>query len=66
MGLRLQVERLLQTLSEDERECITLKIYGSMTFKEIAAIRGVSINTAASWYRRGLQKLKTVFEKESS
>ncbi len=48
----------LDQLSADERESIVLKIHLGMTFREIAAIRGVSINTAASWYRRGLEKMR--------
>lgn len=53
--------RLLEILSQDERECIVLKLYNDLTFREIAEIRGVSLNTAASWYRRGLEKLRAEF-----
>ena len=52
------------TLSEDERECIVLKIHQGMTFREIATVRSVSINTAASWYRRGLERMRTALEKD--
>ena len=57
-----RLDDVLQTLSDNERESIVLKIYDGMTFKEIAALRRVSINTAASWYRRGLEKMKTVMK----
>ena len=40
-----------------------LKIHQGMTFREIAALRGVSINTAASWYRRGLEKMRIDLDK---
>ncbi len=53
----------LDQLSDDERESIVLKIHQGMTFREIAAVRGVSINTAASWYRRGLDKMRAALEK---
>jgi RNA polymerase sigma-70 factor (ECF subfamily) len=53
-----EIEHLMQLLSEEERETILLKVYSGMTFKEIATVRGVSINTAASWYRRGIRKLQ--------
>ena len=53
-----EIEHLMQQLSEDERESILLKVYSGMTFKEIADVRGVSINTVASWYRRGIQRLQ--------
>jgi len=56
----------LDTLSDDERECIVLKIHQGMTFREIAALRGVSINTAASWYRRGLDKMRAALEKDGT
>lgn len=54
----------MDTLSEDERECIVLKIHQGMTFREIATVRSVSINTAASWYRRGLERMRTALEKD--
>lgn len=61
-GLRLDLEAALNALGEDERETIVLKTYGGLTFEEIAAVREVSVNTAASWYRRGLEKLRKRFE----
>jgi len=60
--IQFQLDAALQTLSDDERESIVLKIYDGMTFKEIATLRQVSINTAASWYRRGLKKMKAVMK----
>lgn len=53
-----EAERLLTVLNGDERECVVLKIYSGLTFAEIAAVRGVSVNTAASWYRRALSKMR--------
>jgi RNA polymerase sigma-70 factor (ECF subfamily) len=52
---------LLDILSPDERECIVLKLFNDLTFREVAAVRGVSLNTAASWYRRGLEKLRAEY-----
>lgn len=66
LARRDEAEHLLQRLSEDERECVVLKIFNGLTFDEIASVRRVSINTAASWYRRGLAKMKTVAEEEAS
>ncbi|MGD1031581.1 MAG: sigma-70 family RNA polymerase sigma factor [Opitutaceae bacterium] len=51
---------LLGELGSDERESIVLKIYNDLTFQEIAVLRGVPVATAASWYRRGLEKMKTL------
>ena len=55
-----ELESLLTQLTEQERECIVLKIYNGLTFNEIAAVCGVSINTASSWYRRGIEKLRAI------
>jgi RNA polymerase sigma-70 factor (ECF subfamily) len=40
------------------REVITLKIWGGLTFAEIAGVLGVPANTAASRYRYGLAELR--------
>lgn len=66
LARRDEAEHHLQRLSEDERECVVLKIFNGLTFDEIAAVRRVSINTAASWYRRGLAKMRTGAEEEAS
>jgi len=60
------LHRALDQLSEDERESIVLKIHQGMTFREIAAIRGVSINTVASWYRRGLEKMRDTLQESGA
>jgi RNA polymerase sigma factor (sigma-70 family) len=47
-----------EVLSDDERECVVLKGLNGLTFREIADVRQVPLNTAASWYRRGIAKLR--------
>ena len=42
-----------------QREVLALKIDGGLTFAEIAAVIGTSINTAASRYRYAIEKLRT-------
>lgn len=59
-----EVEAGLRELSDDEREAVMLKIYSDLTFQEIADTRGVPLPTAASWYRRGIEKLKLRLTKE--
>ena len=61
-----EAEQLLLRLPDDEREAIVLKIYSGFTFKEIGELMGVSINTAASWYRRGIERLRTVFREDEA
>jgi RNA polymerase sigma-70 factor (ECF subfamily) len=55
---------LLQRLSADEREAIVLKIHGGLTFQQISELRGAPLPTVASWYRRGLERLKTMLTEE--
>ncbi len=47
------------TLPPAQREVLALKVDGGLTFAEIAAVIGTSINTAASRYRYALEKLRT-------
>ena len=60
--LARELDERLEKLSPDEREAIVLKIYEEFTFQEIADLRGVPLPTVASWYRRGLEKLKTLLQ----
>lgn len=62
--LARDLDEKLQQLSPDEREAIVLKIYDDLTFQEIAEVRGVPLATVASWYRRGLEKLKTLLHEK--
>lgn len=54
--------RLLQTalnqLSETQRDVVTLKIWGGLTFAEIAEALEIPVNTAASRYRYALEELR--------
>lgn len=59
-----EIDDLLQQLSPDEREAIVLKLYGDLTFQQIADVRQVPLPTVASWYRRGLDQLKTLLTAE--
>ena len=44
----------------EQREVIMLHLRGGMKFREIAGLQGISINTAKSRYRYGLEKLRTL------
>ena len=44
--------------SDEQKEVLTLKIWGELTFDEIARTLDASLNTVASRYRYALQKLK--------
>ncbi|WP_372370810.1 RNA polymerase sigma factor [Candidatus Uabimicrobium sp. HlEnr_7] len=53
----LSLEEALLRIPEEQREIVYLKIYGLLTFQEIADILKISINTATSRYRYGLEKM---------
>lgn len=47
-------------LTQDQREVVMLHLRGGMKFREIASLQGISINTAKSRYRYGLERLRTL------
>lgn len=53
-----QLFQQLEKLLPEQQETIIMKIFGGLTFKEIALATNQPLNTVASWYRRGLQTLK--------
>jgi RNA polymerase sigma-70 factor (ECF subfamily) len=48
----------MRKLPDIYREVITLKLWGELTFAEIAEALDISANTAASRYRYGLEELR--------
>lgn len=56
--------RALADLPDNQREAVVLKVFQEMTFKEIARICRLSIDTAASRYRYGLAKLRLFLEEK--
>lgn len=57
-----QVAEALALIPEDQREVIILRFFEELTLREIATVCGVSINTAASRFRYGMQKLRHLLE----
>ena len=67
--LPIDVIALQESFSQlpiEQREVLVLKIYDELTFKEIARTIGVSINTAASRYRYGIDRLKRALEEDQN
>jgi len=58
------VAELLGLFSDKEREIVVLKVYGGLTFREIAAVCGMRQGTVAATYWRGLRKLRERLEAE--
>jgi RNA polymerase sigma-70 factor (ECF subfamily) len=52
------IQGAMQKLPEIYREVVTLKVWGELTFLEIAEALRIPANTAASRYRYGLQELR--------
>ncbi|CAN5470571.1 sigma-70 family RNA polymerase sigma factor [soil metagenome] len=60
-----RVRAMLDMLPEEQREIIVMRHYADLTFKEIATLKGISINTALGRMRYGLINLrKTMAEKQ--
>ncbi len=53
-----QIEKALQTLPDYYKEVVILKIWGELTFEQIAETLDIPMNTAASRYRYALEKLR--------
>jgi RNA polymerase sigma factor (sigma-70 family) len=56
------VRSLVESLPEEQREVIVLRMYADLSFKEIANLTGVSINTALGRMRYGLINLRKMIE----
>jgi RNA polymerase sigma-70 factor (ECF subfamily) len=52
----------LAGLPDEQREVIILKAIEGFSFREIAAVCEISVNTAASRYRYGIEKLRSLLE----
>jgi RNA polymerase sigma-70 factor (ECF subfamily) len=60
-----QLERAMDHLSYEQREAVLLHTHGQMTFSAIAENLNVSVNTAKSRYRYGIENLRRFFEGEA-
>lgn len=57
---RTALEEALAQLPAEQQAVVHLKLWQGLTFDEIATALGLSANTAASRYRYGLEKLRTL------
>ena len=57
-----RVREVMAQLSDEQREVVSLRIYGELSFKEIAAITGVSINTALGRMRYALINMRRLLQ----
>jgi RNA polymerase sigma-70 factor (ECF subfamily) len=62
---RTAIEASLRRLPAEQREVLAMKIWGGLSFPQIAEALGISANTAASRYRYALAKLRQQLAEES-
>jgi RNA polymerase sigma-70 factor (ECF subfamily) len=53
-----QIEKAIQSLPDYYKEVIILKIWGDLTFEQVAETLDIPMNTAASRYRYALERLR--------
>lgn len=54
----LMIKKALESLPDEQKETVVLKIWTDMTFEEIAELQKCSLPTVASRYRYAIAKLK--------
>ena len=59
------VRRLIDLLPDNQREVIYMRYYQSLSFKDIATITGVSINTALGRVRYAVLNLRRIAEEKN-
>jgi RNA polymerase sigma-70 factor (ECF subfamily) len=58
------VRAMISSLPDDQREVVILRHYADMSFKEIADLTGVSINTALGRMRYALINMRKIMEEK--
>ena len=59
------VRRLMDALPDNQREVVYMRFYQDLSFKEIAEITGVSINTALGRMRYALMSMRRIAEEKN-
>ena len=59
----LDLKNIIQRLPQDQKEVLMMRYYSDMSFKEIADITGVSVNTTLGRMRYAITNLRKVIEK---
>jgi RNA polymerase sigma-70 factor (ECF subfamily) len=59
------VREALDGLAEPERQAVLLRVVGGLTIAETAVVLTAPAGTIASWYRRGLEKVRRALGSES-
>jgi RNA polymerase sigma-70 factor (ECF subfamily) len=56
----VELTQLLESLPESTREIVIAKIWGGLTFKEIAELTGRPISSVHHEYQGGIERLKKI------
>ena len=59
------VRRLIRALPDNQREVLVMRYYKNMSFKEIADVTGVSINTALGRMRYAIINMRRIAEEHN-
>lgn len=59
-----RIRKMLDLIPFEQREVIVLRLYGEMSFKEIARLTDVSVNTALGRMRYGLLSLRKIADEK--
>ena len=62
--LTAKLDAAMAELSDEQRETIVLHLQSKLPFRQIARLREISINTAMSRYRYGLDRLRSMLNGE--
>jgi RNA polymerase sigma-70 factor (ECF subfamily) len=62
--LAARLDDALAELPDEQRGILVLHLQGGLSFREIAGLREISINTAQSRYRYGLDKMRSALDGE--
>ena len=62
LQIHQDVRKMIRNLDEDQKEVVILKYYAGLSFKEIADITKVSINTALGRMRYALINMRKIME----
>lgn len=60
---RLEVLDMLNTLDEEKRQIIVLRLYAELPYKDISSVMGLSVSAAQKKYQRAIRTLKDYFRR---
>jgi RNA polymerase sigma-70 factor (ECF subfamily) len=63
-SLGIRIEDAIKTLSEEQKEVFMLRMYGNISFKEIAKLQKCSINTCLARMQYALGNLRSILKEE--